>query len=261
MAIEYEIERQIAVLESGGAIQQVTMGWNERENHTVLQRSKEHAEDYRYFPEPDLPPLLLSPEYVETVHAQLPELPDAKRERLLAEYGLKPQDAEVLVVDAEVCDYYEACVVAAAPYAVDAQTICNWVIGELFRLLNETNTPIARSPATPQALAVLLDHVKRGVVNTNTGKDVLSEMFETGREAEAIIAEKGLAQISDVDALKELVAQVIRDHPGPVSQYLAGKASILGFFIGQVMRATRGKANPQIVRELLQMHLHNQREG
>lgn len=260
MAIEYEIERQTAVIEAGGTIEQVTMGWNERENRTVLQRSKEFAEDYRYFPEPDLPPLVLAREYVEAVRSGLPELPDAKRARFEDQYGLKPADAELLASDAEVSDYYEDCSAAAEPHGVDAQTVCNWVVGELFRLLNEADTSIAESPVGPQALSNLLSLVKRGTINANTGKGVLMEMFRTGRDAEAIIAEKGLSQISSAGALREVAEQVIRDNPDPVSQYLGGKDSVLGFLIGQVMRQTGGKANPHVVRELLRERLNAQRE-
>jgi aspartyl-tRNA(Asn)/glutamyl-tRNA(Gln) amidotransferase subunit B len=255
MAIEYEIRRQVRVLESGGQVEQVTMGWNERDNRTVVQRSKEYAEDYRYFPEPDLPPLQLSRAYVETIRSGLPELSDAKRDRFVAEYGLRPQDAEVLVTDVDVANYYEATVSAALPYDVDARTVCNWVVGELFRLLNKANAPVIQSSITPQALASLLHQIKKKVIHANTGKSVLAEMFRSEKSAEAIIAEKGLAQISDTGVIQDIVIQVIQDNPGPVAQYWGGKESVIGFFIGQVMRASRGKANPQIVRELLKKHL------
>jgi aspartyl-tRNA(Asn)/glutamyl-tRNA(Gln) amidotransferase subunit B len=255
LAIEYEVARQIEVLESGGQVQQATMGWDERQNRTVFQRSKEEAEDYRYFPEPDLPPLALSRAYVASIRERLPELPDAKRDRFVAEYGIRAQDAEVLVGDPDVAAYYEASVAAAESAKVDAQTVCNWIVGELFRLLNKENLPVGQSPVTPQTLADLLAQVERGVINANTGKDVLSEMFQTAKSAQAIISEKGLAQISDRDALEDLVSQVIRDHPQPVAQYLHGKETIVGFLIGQVMRASQGKANPRVVRELMQAHL------
>jgi aspartyl-tRNA(Asn)/glutamyl-tRNA(Gln) amidotransferase subunit B len=261
MAIEYEIDRQIETLESGGTVEQVTMGWNERDNRTVVQRSKEYAEDYRYFPEPDLPPLSLSRGYVEQVRAALPELPDAKRDRFVAEYGLKDQDAEVLAADAAVSDYYEACVAAARPHRVDAPTACNWVIGELFRLLNEKGVSIDRSPITPQALAGLLGQVQSNVINANTGKAVLAEMFDNGKAAEAIIAEKGLAQVSNLGEIEGLVQQAIEDNPDPVAQYLSGKTSVFGFLMGQVMRASRGKANPQLVRQVLQRRLTGLAEG
>jgi aspartyl-tRNA(Asn)/glutamyl-tRNA(Gln) amidotransferase subunit B len=255
LAIEHEVTRQMGALEAGETVQQVTMGWNERENRTVVQRSKEYAEDYRYFPEPDLPPLQLSERYVQAVRAQLPELPRAKRDRFVVDYGLKLQDASVLVAEARVADYYEACVDAAKSCSVDASTVGNWVLGELFRLSNETNVPVDESLVTPQALAGLLDRVERRQVNANTGKDVLAEMFRTGKSAQEIIDAHGLAQIHDEDQIADLVSRVIQDHPEPVSQYLSGKESVLGFLIGQAMRASRGKADPQAVRRLLRERL------
>ena len=255
MAIEYEIARQVEVIESGGQVEQVTMGWNERENRTVVQRSKEHAQDYRYFPEPDLPPLQLSRESVEAVRALLPELPDAKQERFVLAYGLRPQDAQVLAADAEVAHFFEACVGAGREEGIDAVTVCNWVVGEFFRLLKEVNLPLGECLVPPEALSELLAQISRRVISTGTGKDVLAEMFRTGKAAKEIIAAKGLSQISDRDAIASLVEKAIEENPGPVAQYLAGKASLFGFFIGQVMRASRGKADPQKVRQLLKQYL------
>ncbi len=257
LAIEYEVARQTDVLRSGGNVEQVTMGWNERDNHTVVQRRKEHAEDYRYFPEPDLPPLQLDEVYVEAVRSSLPELPDAKRERFVAQYGLRSQDATVLTVDQGTADYYEASVVAAAKYGVDARTVCNWVTGELFRLANEADLPLAQWTVTPQALAELLDQVEHQAINANAGKRVLAEMLRSGRAAEAVIEELGLAQIRDAGAVRELVLQVVRDQPDAVSQYLAGKTTVLGFLIGQAMRASQGKANPQLLRQIMQEELES----
>jgi aspartyl-tRNA(Asn)/glutamyl-tRNA(Gln) amidotransferase subunit B len=259
LAIEHEVERQIGVIEAGGQVQQVTMGWSEREGRTVVQRSKEFAEDYRYFPEPDLPPLQLSESYVEAIRAQLPELPQAKQDRFVAEYGLRQQDVSSLVTEANVADYYEACVDAAKAYDVDASTVGNWVLGELFRLSNETGTPLDESAVSPQALADLLNRVERREVNANTAKGVLAEMYRTGKPAQEIIEERGLAQIGDKDQIGDLVSTVLEENPDPVLQYLAGKESVLGFLIGQVMRASRGKADPQLVRELLHERLQDQR--
>jgi aspartyl-tRNA(Asn)/glutamyl-tRNA(Gln) amidotransferase subunit B len=254
-AIEYETSRQTQLLESGGQVLQVTMGWDERDGRTVLQRSKEYAEDYRYFPEPDLPPLQLSDEYVQAIRSGLPELPDAKCERFVVEYNLRPEDASVLVADSQVADYFEESALAARGQGVDARTVCNWVIGELFRFLNETGKSVPESPVTPQALADLLARIEQGTINVNTGKSVLGEMLQTGQSAGSIIAAKGLAQISDTDALDGRVNEVVQDNPEAISQYLAGKETVFGFLMGQVMRATRGKANPQIVRELLHKRL------
>lgn len=265
-AIDYETARQIATLEAGGKVEQVTMGWDERENRTLFQRSKESAEDYRYFPEPDLPPLAVSREYVEAVRQGMPELPDAKRDRFIAEYGIKAQDATVLVNDADVARYYEACVALARPHHISPQTVSNWVTGELFRLLNESNTSIAASPITPQALVGLLTEISQNTIHANTGKDVLNEMFRTNQPAHAIIARRGMAQISDLEDLERMVKEAIDQNPEVVGQYLKGKETTIGFLIGQVMRASRGKANPQRVRELMQKHLdalrkRQEREG
>jgi len=231
------------------------MGWNERENRTVVQRRKEQAEDYRYFPEPDLPPLQLDEAYVDAVRCSLPELPDAKRDRFVAQYGLRSQDAAVLTVDRNTADYYEAAVAAAANHGIDARLVGNWVTGELFRLTNAAELPLAQSPVTAQALALLLDRVERGDINANAGKRVLAEMLRTGRSAEAIIEELGLAQIQDGDAVREIARRVVREQPDAVSQYLGGKTSVLGFLIGQAMRASQGKANPQVLRQVMQEEL------
>ena len=259
MAIEYETERQIRVLEAGGQVDQVTMGWDERSSRTVVQRSKEGSEDYRYFPEPDLPPIQLSDEYVSAVRDRLPERPRAKRERFVAEYGLRAEDAAVLSADLEVADYYEACVRAAAAKDVDARTVCNWVVGDLFRLSNETGTALTASPVTPSSLAELLEQVAQSRINAGIGKTVLDEMYATGKRAAAIIAERGLAQIEDADQIGAMVDQVLIEHAEPVGQYLAGKESVFGFLIGQVMRASRGKAEPQLVRRLLKERLEARR--
>jgi aspartyl-tRNA(Asn)/glutamyl-tRNA(Gln) amidotransferase subunit B len=260
MAIKYEIERQIRTIEAGKRVQQVTMGWNERDNQTVVQRSKEHAEDYRYFPEPDLPPLQLGDAYVAAIRDGLPELPQAKQDRFITEYDIRAQDAAVLAADARISDYYEACVLVAAGHGVKAHTVCNWLLGELFRLTNETGVSVAESPVSPQALADLLDQVERQAITANTGKGVLAEMFRTGKPASTIIAERGLTQIRDADNITDLVAQAVGENPEPVSQYLAGKENVFGFLIGQVMRASRGKADPQLVRQLLREHLETLRD-
>ena len=255
MAIEYEIDRQIQAIESGEGVAQVTMGWNERENRTVVQRSKETAQDYRYFPEPDLPPLELAPEFVREIGEHLPELPDAKFARFVSDYGQRPQDAQILVSEADTARYFEAAVAAARECGIDATTVCNWIIGEMFRLLRENSQTVVESSVSPQSLVSLLDLVGRRVVNSNTAKEVLAEMFRTGQEAEDLIAAQGLGQISDKDSIEPLVDGVLAEQSGPVAQYLAGKTSVIGYLIGQVMRASRGKADPQLVRSILNERL------
>jgi aspartyl-tRNA(Asn)/glutamyl-tRNA(Gln) amidotransferase subunit B len=251
LALDYEIQRQRRVLDEGGSVEQVTMGWDENRGVTVVQRSKEYAHDYRYFPEPDLPPLSISRKWVEEIRGKLPELPDTRRDRFMAEYGLSAYDAGVLIADKAVADYFEACVQAYP----EAKTVSNWITGELFRLLKETETCIEETKMTPTALSELLTIVEKGTINQNTAKVVLGEMFQSGRAAAEIVAEKGLAQISDVNELGQVVDQVIAANPDPVAEYRAGKERLLGWFIGQVMKATRGKANPQLVTKLLKEKL------
>jgi aspartyl-tRNA(Asn)/glutamyl-tRNA(Gln) amidotransferase subunit B len=257
----YEIEHQIATLEAGGTVVQQTMGWDEARGVTVPQRGKEYADDYRYFPEPDLPMLEISREWVEELRARLPELPDAKRTRFIADYGLSDYDAGVLVADKSVADYYEAAVAAtAAGGEADPKAVANWVTGELFRLMKESGQKIDAVSVSPQALAELIGLVEDGAINQTTGKEVLEEMFASGHPARQIVEERGLAQISDTAALEQAVTQVLDENPGQVSKYLGGKEQLLGWLMGQVMKATKGKANPQVVRELLRTQLEARRE-
>ena len=251
LALDYEIQRQSQILDKGGNIEQVTMGWDENRGVTVVQRSKEYAHDYRYFPEPDLPPLSISREWVEEIKGKLPELPDTRRDRFITEYGLSAYDADVLTTDKAVADYFEACVQAYP----EAKTVTNWITGELFRLLKETETGIEEVRIPPPALAELLSLVEKGTINQNTAKAVLGEMFKSGRAAAEIVAEKGLAQISDADELGRVIDEMIAANPDQVAEYRAGKERLLGWFVGQVMKATRGKADPQLVTELLKEKL------
>ena len=254
LALEYEIARQTELLERGERVRQVTVGWDEQRNVTFVQRSKEEAHDYRYFPEPDLPPLYISREWLEEIRSRLVELPDAKQERFVREYGLDPKDAAVLVAEREIADYYEACV---REYG-DPVKVCHWISGELFRLLKATETPVTQVKITPAHLAELLRMVDANTINLNTAKLVFDEMFQTGRRPQDIVQEKGLAQISDTDELLRVVQQVIEQNPEPVQQYLKGKEQVLSFLLGQVMRATRGKANPQLAGELLRRSLRGE---
>ena len=256
MALAYEIQRQAETLDKGGTIEQVTMGWDEERQRTVVQRSKEFAHDYRYFPEPDLPPLEISREWVEEIRARLPELPAAKRDRFMTQYGLSAYDARVLATDRAVADYYEACVVAYP----DGKKVANWVTGELFRFLKETNTTIESVKITPTALAELLTLIERGAININTGKAVFAEMLRTGRAAGDIVAERGLAQISDTEKLERIVDEVLAANPAQVQQYLDGKETTIRWLVGQVMKATRGKANPKLVNRLLDEKLQALRQ-
>ncbi len=254
-AIVYEIDHQIAVLENGGQIEQQTMGWNEGDGVTVPQRGKEFAHDYRYFPEPDIPPLEIRRQQVKELRSQLPELPREKQTRFIVQYDLSDYDARLLVDDKDVADYFERVVEAgAAP-----KKAANWITGELFRIMKEVDRPIDQIQTSPRELAALIALVEQETINQSTGKDVLEEMMVTGRDAQSIVEEQGLAQISDEEKLQEIVNQVLDQNPEQVKEYLRGKEQVLGWFIGQIMRATRGKANPQLAREMLIQQLETKR--
>jgi aspartyl-tRNA(Asn)/glutamyl-tRNA(Gln) amidotransferase subunit B len=248
-AIAFEIERQRALLECGEQVHQVTVGWDEDRRRTVFQRSKEYANDYRYFPDPDLPPLQLERAMVEDIRRHLPELPDAKAERLAREYGIKGDDVALLVQERQVADFFEA-TVKAAP-GLEPQIVANWMVGELFRLLSEQEVADGEIPITPQQLADLLVLLHKGAINATAAKEVLAELFQRGGSAEEIIQRRELRQISSESDLAAIVAQVLAENPQPVTDYLQGKGAALGFLMGQIMKATRGQANPQVARQLL----------
>jgi aspartyl-tRNA(Asn)/glutamyl-tRNA(Gln) amidotransferase subunit B len=254
-AVRYEVQRQIALVESGGRVVQQTMGFNETTGETVTQRIKERADDYRYFPEPDIPPLHISREWVREVEARLPELPDAKRARFVARLGLSAQDAGVLVADKAVADFYEAALEAGG----DPKKVANWITGELFRLMNAAGVEIEEVKITPSALVELIGLVEAGMINQNMAKEVMSEMFASGQGPATIVEARGLAQISDAGALEAIVARVVEANPTEVASYLGGKETLLGWFVGQVMRDTKGKANAQIVGDLLRAQLEARR--
>ncbi len=255
-ASRYEIARQIRLSEAGERVIQQTMGFNEDTGQTVTQRIKEQADDYRYFPEPDLPPLHISREWVDEVAQTLPELPDARRERFTGELGLSPQDAATLVSDKAVADYFEAALAAGG----ESKAVANWITGEMFRLMNERGVEIDAVRVMPEALVELIGLVDGGTINSTTAKSVLDEMAETGQRAPRIVKEKGLAQISDSAALEALVDRIIAENPQPVADYLGGKEALIGWFVGQVMRETQGKANAQIVNDLFRQRLEAHRK-
>jgi aspartyl-tRNA(Asn)/glutamyl-tRNA(Gln) amidotransferase subunit B len=256
--VQYEVERQIQAWESGAGVRQETRGWSEAEGRTLPQRGKEHAHDYRYFPEPDLPPLALEPEQVAAARAALPELPAARRARFERDYGLSRYDANLLVEDPATADYFEQAV--AAP-SRQPKAIANWMTGELFRLLNETGTPLAQAPVAPADLAALAGLVAAGDINTTTAKSVFETMFRTGRAPAEIVAERGLAQVSDPTEIERLVADVIAAHPSELATYLGGKGTVEQWFFGQVMRQLRGQGNPQVIRQALQAALARHQRG
>ncbi len=259
--VAYEIERQIEVVEAGGAIAQQTLGWDESEEHTYPQRSKEYAHDYRYFPEPDIPPLEISDAWIDEVHAEIPELPLAKKRRLVETYGIRPYDANLLVEKRAVADYFEEAAQIALDRDLDPQDVVNWLTGELFRLMNETGAAIDEINVTPAHLVDLVALLQKDTLNTTAAKQVLEAVFESGEKPQAVVDRLGLAQISDTDTLSAIVADVIEKNPKQVGQYLDGKVAVIGWFIGQVMKATRGKANPQEARTLLQKQLERIRSN
>lgn len=257
-ALIYEVQRQIAVLEAGGTIVQETRGWNDTLGVTVGQRSKEFAHDYRYFPEPDIPPLMLTEAWVAEREAELPELPDARRKRFEVEYALSFQDADLLTSERPVADYYEAAVEAARRVGGSAKDVANWVVGELFRLINDTGetTGALTRRMPPQHIAEVLDLLQKGTITRTVAKQVFEESYHSGTNPAQIVADKGLTQISDEDALVALAREVIAANPRPVSQYLEGKTSTIQFLVGQIMKKTKGQANPQAARTALEAVLH-----
>jgi len=246
-ALAYEVERQRALLERGEQVEQETRGWVEDRGVTVPQRTKEYAHDYRYFPEPDLPPMVLAREWVEELRARLPELPDARRERFMRQYALSHYDAAQLAAEKSVAELFEGTV--ARGFA--AKTVANWVQGEVFRLLNESGKELEQTPLTVDHLAELLALVERGTISGTAAKAVLEETFQTGERPGAVVERRGLTQISDAEALRATVAEVLAANPQAVSDYRAGKTTAINFLKGQVMKATRGKANQAVAERLL----------
>ncbi len=248
-AIEYEIARQADRIAAGESIVQETRLWDEEKGITRSMRSKEEAYDYRYFPEPDLPPLEVAPEVLEAIRAELPELPGERRARLEREHGLSAYDARVLTHERELSDYYEA----AAAEAADKKRVANWVISELLARVADARQVADRSLCriAPEELGRLCALIDKGTISGKIAKEVFAGMWETGRTAQEIVEAEGLVQVSDSAEIEPLVRRVVADHPKQVAQYKAGKDQVIGFFVGQIMRASRGKANPTLVNELL----------
>jgi len=253
---DYELARQAAVLDGGGAVVQETRGWHDARRETFSQRAKEEAEDYRYFAEPDLPPLDVAEAWIAAQRAALPELPQAREARYTG-LGLTPVEAAGLADDRATADWFDAAVAAGgAP-----KTVANWILNDLFRLMNERARRINEIGLSPRGLVELLRMVERGDVNLNSAREVLADMVDSGRGATEVVAARGLTQISDEAALLLIVDRIIADNPDPLASYLGGKESLLGWFVGQVMRATKGQANPPVVNRLVGERLAAQREG
>jgi aspartyl-tRNA(Asn)/glutamyl-tRNA(Gln) amidotransferase subunit B len=250
-ALEFEITRQIEIVSHGGRVQQETRLWDSAANRTISMRSKEEAHDYRYFPEPDLPPLRIPVTEVARIQQDLPELPEARKRRLVTQYGIPEYDAGVLTQTAALAAYFEATAGAAG----NAKAASNWIMGELARKMNETGHAIDAVPVPPQRLAELIKLLDAGTINGPTAKDVFEKMYDSGRSAAEIVQQEGLAQISDDDAVLGMIRDVLAANADAVASYRGGKTTTFGFLVGQVMKAAKGKANPKAVNELLKREL------
>ncbi len=250
-AVDYEIKRQIKVIEEGGKVIQETRLWDSAKGITESMRSKEEAHDYRYFPEPDLVPIIAERSWVDKIKAGLPELPDVRRGRLVAEYGIPEYDADLLTSEKAVAEWFEDAIKAGG----QPKAVSNWMMGDLMRFLNEENKFIEECPLRPSQLADMLKLIDKGTISGKIAKTVFEEMYRSGKNAEEIVREKGLVQISDESAIEKMVDEVIAKHSKEVERFRAGDEKLLGFFVGQVMKATKGKANPQMLNELLRRKL------
>jgi len=257
-ASAYEIQRQTRLYESGGTVIQETLGWDDVKEVTVSQRSKEEAHDYRYFPEPDLPPLEISRAWVDQIKSQLPELPEARSHRFETEFALTAREASLLTSEKSLADYFETAVsFSKSP----AKAVNNWLTGEFLRYANDMALDFDHMPFPPEHLAELVDLVTGKIINDNSAKVVLKEMFATGQAPKVIVEAKNLAQVSDEGYLEGVVAQILNDNPKEVASYLAGKESVFQWMMGQVARLTRGKADPQVARKLLVESLEKARNS
>jgi aspartyl-tRNA(Asn)/glutamyl-tRNA(Gln) amidotransferase subunit B len=250
-ALEYEIKRQTKVLTEGGTVRQETRLWNIERGETAVMRSKEEAHDYRYFPDPDLLRLEISPDWIEELRGTVPELAGSKQQRFMSQYGLPEYDAQVVTSSKALSDYFEQCVALFN----QPKTVSNWVMGELTRELNNSGTEVEHSPVSPRRLVDLLELVESGAVSLKAARDIFPEMYRSGKPPEEIIRDKGLTQVSDEAALAAIIDDVLGKNPTQVEQYKAGKEQVLGFLVGQVMKASGGKANPGKVNELLRKRL------
>ncbi len=251
-AIDYEIERQTEVLEDGGHIVQETRTWDPEQGITLSMRSKENAHDYRYMPEPDLPPIVTSDETIEQYRSELPELPDARRERLEKEYGLSDYDAGIITSSRAMAEYFDEAIASGA----DAKLVANWIMGDLSKNLNAENLTIDKSPVDAKRLGEMVQLISKGTISSKIGKKVFTEMWSCPDSPEKIVADKGLVQITDTKAIEAIVEQVIADNPKPVADYQGGNKKAIGALVGQVMKLSKGKANPQLANQLLAQKLN-----
>ena len=250
-ALEYEIKRQQYLLESGGKVVQETRLWDDAQGASIPMRSKEEAHDYRYFPDPDLVPILIDDAWVEKIRKELPELPLAKRERFIKDYQIPAYDAGVLTADKALANYYEEVV----RLCVKPKAASNWVMGDVLRFLNEEKRDIRNCPISPASLAEMISLIDEGTISGKMAKDIVEEMYKSGKPPKVIVEEKGMVQITDEGELIKTITAIIEANPNQLKDYRGGKEKLFGFFVGQVMKATQGKANPQLVNDLLKKML------
>ena len=250
-ALDYEIKRQIKILNEGGRIVQETRLWDSDRGITESMRSKEEAHDYRYFPDPDLVPVEVNNVWIEQIRTQIVEMPDARRQRFIAQYGLPGQDADLLTSERTIAEWFEQ----AVKLGGEPKGVSNWMMGDLMRLLNEENRPFDECRLKPAQLVEMLVLIDQGTISGKIAKTVFEEMYKTGKDAEAIVKEKGLVQVSDESEIEKVVDEIIQKNPKEAERFRAGEEKLLGFFAGQVMKATKGKANPKMVNELLKKKL------
>lgn len=249
-AIEYEIDRQINLLESGGKVKQETRLWDTKERKTTLMRSKEEAADYRYFKDPDLPKIRVDELMIDQIKQVMPELPIHKFNRLVTQNNLTPYEADILVLDRDLANYFET-----AAKLTKSKQLINWILRDLMGLLKEQNSELSQSKITPEKLAQLVDLLDKNIINNRAAQEVFAIMAQTGQDAQVIVKEKGLEQIGNTEELENIVLEIIKANPNQVAQYKAGSEKMFGFFVGQAMQKTKGKGNPQILTELLKKHL------
>ena len=250
MAIEYEANRQVDLIEEGKTIDQETRLFDTKKNETRSMRSKEDAHDYRYFPDPDLLPLEVSDDFVQKLKSEIPELPDEKKKRFIEKFNLKSYEATILVSDIEISKYFEDVIKKS-----DVKLATNWIIGELFAVLNDKNLEITQSPISSKNLSKLINLIKDGTISGKIAKTIFELMMDGDKDPNTIVEKKGLKQESDPKAIEEIIIKVIKDNPNKVKEYKSGKDKLFGFFVGQVMKTSGGKANPQLVNEILKKKL------
>lgn len=250
-AIEYEVKRQIEATKNGEKINQETRRWDDDKGESIVMRTKENAQDYRYFPEPDLVPIVLTEEYVEEIRANLPELPDKKKARYLSEFGLTDYDATLLVNTKELAKYFEATVeLGATP-----KSVSNWILGDISKVINEKDVAIADVGISPRQLADLINEIEKGTISNTAGKTVFEEILNTGKDVKVVISEKGLAQLNDENVISEMIDSVLMKNEKSIEDYKKGKTNVVGFLVGQVMKESKGKGNPQIINNLVREKL------